>query len=381
MGRNTVELLQLQGGADQYNVVALTGGRNIKLLAEQAIALHADVAVTAHADCLDDLRDALANTQIDVACGAGAIAEAAARPTDWTMSAIVGTAGLAPGFAALQHGGILALANKESLVAAGPMMLATAREHNAKILPVDSEHSAIFQALNGEDAATIERIILTASGGPFLDYTAAEMANVTPQQAVAHPNWSMGQRISIDSASMFNKAMEVIETKEFFGVKPDVIEVIIHRQSIIHSLVGFVDGTLMAHMGPHDMRGPIGYALNWPKRAASPLDRLDLAAFGRLDFQAPDEAQFPALRLARDVMRLGGLAGAAFTAAKEASLDAFLAGRLGFLDMARIVELVLEGLSASGDLENTTISLDKVFAMDQLARIKTEDAVKLRRAS
>ncbi len=375
IGCNTVDLLLRQGGAAAYDVVALSGGRNVALLAKQARALHADIAVTAYADHLNTLREALEGTGISAAAGAGAIAEAAARPVDWTMSAIVGAAGLEPGLVALQHGGVLALANKESLVTAGPLLHATAARFNARILPVDSEHSAIYQALNGEDGRSVERIIVTASGGPFRDWSLARMHDVTPKQAVAHPNWSMGQRISVDSASMFNKAMELIETKEFFKIDESRIEVLVHPQSIIHSLVGFVDGALMAHLGPPDMRGAIGYALNWPERAALPLARLDLASIGRLDFEAPDETRFPALGLAREVMRAGGLTGAVFNAAKEIALDGFLDRKIRFTDMAVTVARVLEVTSSGHDLKTTTFDLDMVLEVDKMARQKTKEAI------
>jgi len=375
IGCNTVDLLQRQGGGDSFQVVALTGGRNIALLARQARALRAELAVTAYEEFLPDLRDALAGTGIEVAAGAGAIAEAAARPVDWTMSAIVGAAGLEPGLVSMRHGGILALANKESLVTAGDLMHREARKHGARILPVDSEHSAIFQALQGEDHAAIERIILTASGGPFRDWPVERLHEATPEQAVAHPNWDMGQRISVDSASMFNKAMELIETHEFFDVTPDQIEVLVHPQSIIHSLVGFVDGAVMAHLGPPDMRGAIGYALNWPDRAPLPLERLDLARIGRLDFEAPDETRFPAIRLAREVMRRGGLTGAVFNAAKEVTLDAFLDHRIRFTDMAVIVEKVLETMDRHHDLQDEMTDLQSVLAADIAARNRTNEAI------
>jgi len=375
IGVNTVDLLTRQGGAKAFDVVALTGGRNVALLARQAQDLQADIAVTAFRDCFKDLQQALEGKGISCAAGPEAIAEAADRPTDWAMSAIVGAAGLEPGLVSMRHGGTLALANKESLVTAGPLIKATAARHKARILPVDSEHSAIFQAMNGEDARTVERIILTASGGPFRDWPMTKLQQATPAEAVAHPNWSMGQRISVDSASMFNKAMELIETKEFFDVEGDKIEVLVHPQSIIHSLVGFVDGAVMAHLGPPDMRGAIGYALNWPMRAKLPLARLDLAAIGRLEFEAPDAVRFPALSLAREVMRLGGLAGAGFNAAKEVALDGFLDGRLRFTEMAEIVATVLEKMAAGHDLEITTFDLDTVIAADRLARRFTNDAI------
>ncbi len=378
IGRNTVDLIRRQGGSDGFRVIALTGGRNIALLAEQARALRAEIAVTAHEDLHDDLRDALAGTDTEVAAGTSAIAEAAARPVDWAMSAIIGAAGLEPGLVALGHGGILALANKESMVAAGALMHRTARAHGGCILPVDSEHSAIFQAMRGEDSAAVERIILTASGGPFRDWPLERLHDATPEQAVAHPNWTMGRRISIDSASLFNKAMELIETHELFDVSPDQIEVLVHPQSIIHSLVGFVDGAVMAHLGPPDMRGAIGFALNWPERRALPLKRLDLAAIGRLDFEPPDEGRFPAIRIAREVMGQGGLAGAAFNAAKEVALDAFLARRIRFTDMAPIVAQVLETMTAGHDLESDMPDLDSVLDADRLARARTHEAMSAR---
>ena len=381
IGVNTLDLIRRQGGAEVYDIVALSGGRNIALLAEQAREFRPDIAVTAHEDCLSDLRQALDGTGITCAAGASALAEAAARPHDWCMSAIVGAAGLEPGLVSLSQGGTLALANKESLVTAGPLIFAEARRHKARILPVDSEHSAIFQALNGEAHGSVERIILTASGGPFRDWPLERMREATPEQAVAHPNWEMGQRISVDSASMFNKAMEMIETKELFDVSPDQVEVIIHPQSLVHSLVGFSDGAMLAHLGPHDMRGAIGYALNWPERRPLPLARLDLAAIGRLDFEAPDETRFPALSLARAVMREGGLAGAVFNAAKEATLDAFLAGRIRFTEMAGFVEQALENMMASPDLNSTTMTLDTVLAADRLTREQTNQAIDLRQAS
>ena len=370
VGENTFDLLMRQGGPDTYHTVALTGGRNVMRLAEMAQALRAEVAVTAHVDCLSDLRDALAGTGIAVAAGDAAIAEAADRPTDWVMSAIVGAAGLVPGLRALRHGGSLALANKESLVCAGPLLMAVAEQHGARVLPVDSEHSAIFQALVGEDISAVERIILTASGGALRDWPLEKLAHATVDQALAHPNWAMGKRITIDSASMFNKALEVIETREYFGIDPDQIEVIIHPESLIHAMVGFHDGAIMAHMGAPDMRHSIGYALNWPERAALPVARLDLAQIARMTFRAPDLARYPALRLCREVMATRGLAGAVFNAAKEVALDHFIAGGIGFMDMAGIVEDTLAKLSSDLSLGNAAMTLEDVQGADHLARIR-----------
>jgi 1-deoxy-D-xylulose-5-phosphate reductoisomerase len=370
IGCNTVDLVA--AAPTSYEVVALTGGRNVARLAEQARRLRPEIAVTAHDDCLDDLRAALAGTGIETAAGAGAVAEAAHRQADWVMSAIVGAAGLTPGLIAAGQGTTLALANKESLVTAGSLLMETARVAGTRILPVDSEHSAIFQALAGEDIATVERIIITASGGAFRDWPAERLVEATLSEASSHPNWAMGQRITIDSASLFNKALELIETKEYFGVDPSRIEAVIHPESLIHALVGFVDGALMAHVGPPDMRHAIGFALNWPERKPLPVERLDLAKIGQLTFRAPDEARYPALRLAREVMTTGGLSGAAFNAAKEAALDGFIAGRIGFLEMAAAVEATLEKMTTECRT-NAPITLDSVWETDHLARIRANE--------
>ncbi|NEY88743.1 1-deoxy-D-xylulose-5-phosphate reductoisomerase [Tabrizicola oligotrophica] len=376
IGESTYDLICRMGGAEAVRTVALTGGNNVARLAEMARTLRAEVAVTAHEANLPALRAALAGSGVHAAAGPHALIEAADREADWVMSAIVGAAGLVPGMRALAHGSALALANKESLVTAGELLLSTARAHGATILPVDSEHSAIFQALVGEDLTAVDRIILTASGGALRDWPMERLAHATLAEALAHPNWSMGQRITIDSASMFNKALEVIETREFFGVRPEQIEVIIHPESIIHSMVGFNDGAVMAHLGMPDMRHPIGYALNWPERQPLPVARLDLAALGQLTFRAPDEARYPALRLAREVMEVRGLAGAAFNAAKEIALDHFIAGRLGFLQMAALVEETLSRLSADSRLGIAAESLEDVLAMDHLARIRAGEVAR-----
>lgn len=372
IGQNTIDLIKRDSGS--YEVVALSGGQNIAQLADDARALNAQIAVTADPRKLDDLRSALAGSGVEVAAGAPAIVEAAHRPVDWTMSAIVGAAGLAPGLAALEQGATLALANKESLVTAGHLIMQTAQRYGGKILPVDSEHSAVFQALLGEDMDAVERIIITASGGAFRNWSMEDMARATPAQASSHPNWAMGQRITVDSASMFNKALEVIETKEFFGCPHDMIEVLVHPESLVHALVGFNDGALMAHVGPPDMRHAIGFALNYPERRKLPVERLDLAAIGALHFSAPDLQRYPALRLAHDVLEMGGHAGAIFNAAKERALDAFLDNCIGFLQMAEVVEEVLSQLSPSHCRKNAEMSLDTVMETDHLAR-KTADKV------
>ncbi|APG46842.1 1-deoxy-D-xylulose-5-phosphate reductoisomerase [Phaeobacter porticola] len=373
IGQNTIDLI-LRAPND-YDVVALTGGANIAQLAQDAIALRADIAVTAFEDRLPDLRAALAGSDVAAAAGQAALTEAAARPADWVMSAIVGAAGLAPGLEALKQGATLALANKESLVCAGALLLETAKTHNARLLPVDSEHSAVFQGLAGEDITAVERVIITASGGAFRDWPMADLRAATVAQASSHPNWDMGQRITIDSASMFNKALEVIETREFFDVAPEQIEVVVHPESIVHALVGFRDGALMAHLGAPDMRHAIGYALHWPDRRELPVDRLDLARLAQLTFRAPDPARYPALQLAYDVMARRGLMGAVFNAAKERALDHFIAGRIGFLDMADIVARVLVQFDSGDRGLDEAMTLDTVRQIDHLARIEADNVI------
>ncbi|WOI57014.1 1-deoxy-D-xylulose-5-phosphate reductoisomerase [Palleronia sp. LCG004] len=372
IGVNTLDLIARR--PDAFDVVALSGGRNVALLAELAIRHRAEIAVTAFEECLPNLRDALSGTGIETAAGSDAVTEAAGRPADWTMSAIVGAAGLPPGLKALEQGGTLALANKESLVCAGPLMLETARRHGSTILPVDSEHSAVFQALLGEDIAKVERVIITASGGAFRDWSIERMARATPEEAASHPNWDMGQRITIDSASMFNKALELIETHEYFGITPDRIEALFHPESMIHAMVGFCDGGLMAHIGPADMRHAIGFALNHPHREPLPVERLDFAKLGQFTFRAPDEVKYPALRLAREVMQAGGHNGAVFNAAKEAALDAFIDRRIGFPQMAEAVEKVLVKLSSS-HLGKGAMTLDTVLDADARARVAAAEII------
>ena len=365
VGESTLDLIRRR---EDLQVVVLTGARNIERLAELARAHRAELAVTAHEELYTPLKAALQGSGTEVAAGPGAVAEAGLVPADWTMSAIVGAAGLAPGFAALSQGRTLALANKESLVTAGPLLLAEAARHGATILPVDSEHSAVFQALVGECPEAVDSVTITASGGGLRDWPLERLASATPADAGRHPNWEMGQRITIDSASMFNKAMEVIEAREFFGLSPDQIRVLIHPQSLVHALVAFRDGGVIAHLGAPDMRHAIGYALNWPERAALPVAPLDLAAAGRLDFAAPDLTRYPALRLARQVMATGGAAGCVFNAAKEVALDAFIAGAIGFLNMADLVEATLARYDSAAKLTQAPDSLAAVLEVDRLAR-------------
>ena len=378
IGQSTIDLIRRDPAA--YDVVALTGGRNVAQLARDAIAKRldmADVAVIEDETKLPEQRDLLAGSagwrwpQVP-----GRLLMRCDRPADWIMSSIVGAAGLGPWLAPRwSRARRLALANKESLVTAGPILLDHAKACGATVLPVDSEHSAVFQALIGEEMDAVERVIITASGGAFRDWPLEKLAEATLAEASSHPNWDMGQRITIDSASMFNKAMELIETKEFFGVSSEQIETVIHPESLIHALVGFNDGALMAHVGPPDMRHAIGFALNWPTRAALPVDRLDLAAIGALTFRAPEAARYPALGLARIVMDEGGLMGAAFTAAKEQALDAFIAGDVGFTQMAEVVEATLNTMTSRDGLKNVKMTLDTVQQTDALARVRAAEAI------
>lgn len=373
IGQNTIDLIRR--APDAYDVVALTGGRNVEQLSRDAVELGAQIAVTCYEDCLAPLRDALAGTDVEVAAGDSAIAEAATRPVDWVMSAIVGAAGLVPGLRALEQGATLALANKESLVTAGQLIMGAAAAHDARILPVDSEHSAVFQALVGENIEEVERVIITASGGAFRDWPIQDLAGATLAQASSHPNWDMGQRITIDSASMFNKALELIETREFFDIAPASIETIVHHESMIHAMVGFRDGGIMAHVGPPDMRHAIGYALHWPERQDLPVERLDFAKLGQFTFRAPDPARYPALTLARDVMETRGLSGAVFNAAKERALDGFIAGDIGFLQMADVVAETLNKMSSELCLGIAELTLDKVQDTDALSRIRAGEII------
>jgi 1-deoxy-D-xylulose-5-phosphate reductoisomerase len=317
----------------------------VKLLAEQAKLLRPRIAVIADPKLAGSLKDALAGTGIETSAGTEAVAEAAARPAEWVMAAIVGAAGLAPTLAAIRRGAVVALANKESLVCAGALLMAEARRAGARVLPVDSEHSAVFQVLEEEHLEAVERIILTASGGPFRGASLEKMHRVTPAEAVAHPNWEMGSKISVDSATMMNKGLELIEAHHLFGLAPERIEIVIHPQSVVHSLVAYVDGSVLAQLGPPDMRTPIAYALAWPERMKWPAPRLDLVQIGTLTFEAPDLERFPALGLARQALSAGGSAPTILNAANEVAVGAFLASRIGFLDIARVVESTLERVS------------------------------------
>lgn len=325
----------------EVEVVALAAGRNVERLAEQALKWRPQVAVIEDQAALPRLRERLAGSGVRTAAGAAAVAEAAAMDAQWVMSAIVGFAGLAPTLAAVRTGAVVALANKESLICAGPQLLRIAKLAGGAVIPVDSEHSAIFQVFLPANAQHVARLILTASGGPFRGWTREQMARATPAQALAHPNWSMGAKISIDSATMMNKGLEVIEAAYLFAMPPEKIEVVIHPQSIVHSLVEYADGSTLAQLGLPDMRSPIACAFAWPDRLAWPAQRLDLARSGPLTFEDPDLERFPALRIAKSALAAGGAAPAAMNAADEIAVAAFLAQRIGFLDIAEVVEETL----------------------------------------
>ncbi len=361
VGCNTLDLIERN--RDRYEVEALTANNNIALLIEQARRIRPRQAVIADERHYDTLKEALSGTGIEVGAGANAVIEAADRPADWVMAAIVGAAGLRPTLAAVRRGAVVALANKECLVSAGRLMIREVTKAGATLLPVDSEHSAIFQLFDFERREAIEKIILTASGGPFRCMSLGEMEAVTPAQAVRHPNWSMGPKISIDSATMMNKGLELIEAHHLFGLPAERIEILVHPQSVVHSLVAYVDGSVLAHLGSPDMRTPIAYALGWPRRMHAPAARLDLVKLGQLSFEAPDFTRFPSLRLAQEALRAGGTATTVLNAANEVAVQAFLDSAIGFGAIARTVETVLSTMSFT-----EADSLEAVAAADATAR-------------
>jgi len=361
VGCNTVELIA--AAPDLYEVEALVAQRSVDRLAAQARQLRAKLAVVADDGHYRDLKAALSGTGIEAAAGAAAVIEAASRPSDWVMAAIVGAAGLAPTLAAVRRGALVALANKEVLVCAGALVTEEARRRGARLLPVDSEHNAIFQVFDAARSAAIERIVLTASGGPFRERSRAAMASVTPAEAVAHPNWRMGAKISVDSATMMNKGLEVIEAHHLFALESERIEIVVHPQSVVHGLVYYSDGSVLAQLGSPDMRTPIANALGWPDRIHAPSPRLALAELGRLTFEAADPERFPALRLTRAALASGGGAPTVLNAANEIAVAAFLDGRAGFLDIAAIVESTLDALP-----DRRIDNLDDVYDTDREAR-------------
>ncbi|TPG54152.1 1-deoxy-D-xylulose-5-phosphate reductoisomerase [Sphingomonas glacialis] len=361
IGTSTLDLVERE--PDRFAVLALTANCDVARLAAAAIRTNAKLAVVADESCLPELRAALAGTTIGCAGGRAAIIEAAAMGADITMGAIVGCTGLEPVMAAIAGGKTVILANKEPLVSAGEVVLAAAARSGATLLPADSEHNAIFQCFDAARPERVRRIILTCSGGPFREWSTEQMRSVTPEQAVAHPNWSMGAKISVDSATLFNKGLELIEAARLFPVPHDSIEIVIHPQSVIHSLVDYVDGSVLAQMGPPDMRVPIASCLAWPDRMATPMAPLDLVAIGRLDFTAPDPVRFPALRLTRDALNAGGARPAILNAANEIAVAAFLNREIGFLEIAAIVADTLEGYDPAAPA-----TLEDVLVVDAEAR-------------
>lgn len=361
VGCNTAELVAANPAA--YEVAALVALRNAELLATQARQLKAKFAVVAEESGYRALKEALAGSGIEAAAGQQAVIEAAQRPCDWVMAAIVGAAGLAPTLEAVRRGAMVALANKEIMVCAGDLVTAEARRCGARLLPVDSEHNAIFQVFDFTQEKAIEKITLTASGGPFRQRSLEEMASATPAQAVAHPNWKMGAKISVDSATMMNKGLEVIEAHHLFALASDRLDIVVHPQSVIHGLVHYSDGSVLAQLGSPDMRTPIANALGWPDRIAAPSPRLDLAKLGQLTFEAPDYLRFPSLRIAREALIAGGGAPTVLNAANEVAVAAFLAERIGFLDIAATVERTLQRLG-----HRRIDRLEDVYALDAEAR-------------
>ncbi|WP_176083607.1 1-deoxy-D-xylulose-5-phosphate reductoisomerase [Martelella sp. HB161492] len=369
IGINTLDVIDQLGGKERFEVTAITGHSNIDALAASAIRHGAKAAVTADPERYAALKEALSGSAVTAMAGETGLMEAAAMDNDIVMAAIVGTAGLKPALAAAKAGADIALANKECLVSAGPLFMQAVADGGGRLIPVDSEHSAIFQVLEENQRKALERVIITASGGPFRTKSLAEMRNVDAATARAHPNWSMGLKISIDSASMFNKALEMIEAMHLFRLRPDQVEVIVHPQSIIHSMVGYADGSVLAQLGSPDMRTAIGYALAYPARPSLSVERLDFARLARLDFEAPDATRFPALGLARKAMERGGLQGAVLNAAKEVALEAFIAGRCGFLEMAEITGQVMDATQSLP----AAASIEDIYAADAEARRRATD--------
>ena len=370
VGSSTLDLIERAPG--DFRIKALTANCDVEGLAAAAIRTNAELAVVADEGCLPALKEALAGSDVVAAGGGQAVCDAARDGADLTMAAIVGCAGLRPVMAAVEQGGTVVLANKEPLVSAGEVILAAAKAHGAILLPADSEHNAIFQCFAPGQANRVRRIILTASGGPFRDWSIEQMRGVTPEQAVAHPNWSMGAKISVDSATLMNKGLELIEAARLFPVDPNRIEIVVHPQSVIHSMVEYMDGSTLAQLGPPDMRVPIAHCLAWPDRMATPMAPLDLVAIGRLDFEAPDEERFPALGLARRALEAGGARPAILNAANEVAVAAFLDRRIGFLEIAAIVADTLDRYDPPAPE-----TLDDVLAIDAEARTMAEAKIGL----
>lgn len=361
VGQSTIDLIERN--PESFDVVALTANGNAEALAAQARRLGAKLAVVADESAYGTLKTALSGSGIEAAAGREALISAARVPADWIMAAIVGAAGMEPTLAAIRQGVVVGLANKETLVCAGALITQEVKTSGTTLLPVDSEHNAIFQVLDSERREGVERLILTASGGPFRSFSKAQMAAVTPAQALDHPNWDMGAKISIDSATMMNKGLELIEAVHLFDMPESRVDILVHPQSVIHSMVSYVDGSVLAQLGVPDMRTPIAYTLAWPERMAAPVDRLDLAKIAELSFEAPDPERFPALRLTREALRIGGDAPTILNAANEIAVASFLKNAIGFLEIAEIVEETLKGLP-----NGALTSLEDVLAADAAAR-------------
>ena len=373
VGQSTVDLIARDPAS--YRVEALVARRSVELLAEQARRLRARLAVVADPGQYPALKEALAGTSIEVAAGPDAVVEAASRPAEWVMAAVVGFAGLAPTLVAARRGAMVALANKEALVCAGSLLMDAIEQSGGVLLPVDSEHNAIFQVFEPDQHRAIDRLILTASGGPFRNWSLADMAEVTPEQALAHPNWDMGDKISIDSATMMNKGLELIEAHLLFGLPEKQVDIVVHPQSVIHSMVAYSDGSVLAQLGTADMRIPISHALGWPSRIDGPAAKLDFMGIPALTFERPDSGRFPALRLAREALVTGGYAPIVLNATNEAAVAAFLARRIRFLDIARIVEDVMSGWDGLSDAVD---GLQQVEAADLEARRRAEEICRTR---
>ena len=370
IGASALDLIRRQPGA--WRIAALTANCQAAELAALAREFSAEIAVVADEMCLPDLRAALAGSGIAATGGAAALVEAASRPVDITLAAIVGCAGLAPTMAAIEQGRTVALANKEALVSAGDVLMDAVAQHGTTLLPVDSEHNAIFQCLAGNDLAQVRASTLTASGGPFRDWSDEQLGTATPAQAVKHPNWAMGAKISVDSATMFNKGLELIEAHHLFPVGLDKLRIIIHPQSVVHSMVEYRDGSTLAQLGPSDMRVPIAACLAWPGRMDTPCAPLDLAALGALTFRAPDEARFPATALCRAAAEAGGAAPAVLNAANEIAVAAFLSGQIAFTRISVMVADVMSRYSPPAPN-----SLDDVIAVDHAARVHAREVLEL----
>jgi 1-deoxy-D-xylulose-5-phosphate reductoisomerase len=365
IGTSTLDLIERS--PDRFEVTTVTAATNVEALANIVRRTGAKLAVVADESRYTDLTELLVGTNCRAAAGADALIEAAAAEADLVIAAIVGCAGLTPVMSAVEAGRTVALANKEALVTAGALMTDAARASGATLLPIDSEHNAIFQCLAGSRSTDVSRLVLTASGGPFRSASAETIRSATPAQAVAHPNWSMGAKISVDSATMMNKGLELIEAHYLFGLPSERIDILVHPQSVVHSMVEFIDGSVLAQLGSADMRIPIAYALAWPERMATPAQKLDLAAIARLDFEAPDLDRFPALRLARDALEAGGAAPVILNAANEVAVAGFLVGRLGFSDITHVVHEALMGNDYGAPR-----SISDVLEIDRVTRERAE---------